>query len=118
MDPCWESMQQHPGTQTLSSLSVLSAMDGEADPETLAYLQTHPQCAAEITRLRWLQNLLRTRLFRLFCPSTDMLIDHYFGLLDCDQHITIGDHLKICPHCAAEFVMLTRTPTGLESDKS
>lgn len=86
---------------------IVAAIDGEADETTLEYLRTHPEYAHEIELMRELQTRLRVRLYRLFCPSSDMLRDYQSGLLTEEQHRAIAEHVALCPHCAAELGLLT-----------
>jgi hypothetical protein len=89
-----------------SNPAFMAAIDGEADETTLEYLRTHPEHAHEIELMCDLQNRLRARLYRLFCPSSDMLRDYRLGLLTDEQHQVIAEHVALCPHCAAELGLL------------
>ncbi|WP_129672048.1 zf-HC2 domain-containing protein [Candidatus Chloroploca sp. Khr17] len=90
----------------LSGIALLAVADGEADEETLAHVRTCPHCSQWVTRLRRMQTLLRQRLYRLECPSTEMLVDYCQGLLDPEEASAIRQHLKYCPHCHAEVNLL------------
>lgn len=94
--------------------AVIAAVDGEADEDTLAHLRACPHCAARVARVRSLQRRLRRRLYRLFCPSTDVLVDYCQGLLDPHQRALITHHLAICPYCAEEMALLDRSDSGPE----
>lgn len=90
----------------ISGDAVIAAVDGEADPETLSHLCTCPHCAARVERVRSLQRRLRRQLYRLQCPTTQMLVDYCQGLLDPHQYALITHHLALCPHCAGEVTLL------------
>jgi anti-sigma factor RsiW len=90
----------------ISSDAVIAAVDGEADPETLNHLCACPHCAARVERVRALQRRLRHKLYRLQCPTTQVLVDYCQGLLDPHQHALITHHLALCPHCAGEVRIL------------
>ncbi|GAB4427539.1 MAG: hypothetical protein OHK0015_09490 [Chloroflexi bacterium OHK40] len=92
----------------LSGAALVAAADGEADEATLAHLRACPQCAAQVRRLRSLQGRLLRRLYRLRCPSSDILVDYCQGLLDPFQRAAVAHHLDLCPHCAAEVALLER----------
>jgi anti-sigma factor RsiW len=94
-----------------SGVDLLAAADGEADEATLAHLRTCPACTARVAQLRALQAQLRRRLYRLHCPSSDLLIDYCQGLLDPYQRATLVHHLALCPHCMAEIALLERGTT-------
>ena len=87
--------------------AFMAAIDGEADETMLEYLRTHPEYAHEVELMRELQTRLLVRLYRLFCPSSDMLRDYRLGLLTDEQHQAIAEHVALCPHCAAELGLLT-----------
>jgi anti-sigma factor RsiW len=93
----------------LSGAQIMAAVDGEADAATLAHLRVCPGCARRVEQLRSIQRILRHRLFRLWCPPTEHLIDDCMGLLDPYQHAILSHHLQICPYCAAEYVLLTES---------
>lgn len=95
-------------TPALSSTALIAAADGEADEAILAHLRACPHCAARVADLRALQARLRKRLYRLHCPSSDVLVDYCQGLLDPFQRAAVTHHLGICPHCAAELALLER----------
>lgn len=92
----------------LGGNALMAAADGEADEATLAHLRACPHCAARVARLRALQQELLRRLYRLHCPSSDLLVDYCQGLLDPFQRTAVAHHLALCPHCAAELALLER----------
>jgi len=88
--------------------AVIAAADGEADEATLRHIRECPTCAARVATARGVQRRLRRQLFRLFCPSTDVLVDYCQGLLDPHQGAVIAHHIALCPHCAGELALLER----------
>lgn len=91
-----------------SGTALMAAADGEPDEATLAHLQSCPHCASRVAELRDLQARMRRRLYRLFCPSSDVLVDYCQGLLDPYQRAALTHHLALCPHCMAEIAMMER----------
>jgi anti-sigma factor RsiW len=92
----------------LSGVDVIAAADGEADEATMAHVHACPACAARVAQIRTLQARLRHQLYRLHCPSSDLLVDYCQGLLDPYQRAALIHHLAICPHCMAEVALLER----------
>lgn len=90
----------------LSDAAFIAAVDGEADEETLEFLRNYPQYAHEVELTQQLQELLRTRLYRLFCPSSDTLTKYRLGSLDSEQRNAVAEHIATCPHCAKELGLL------------
>jgi anti-sigma factor RsiW len=106
IDESWDegcAMTSSPG-----AMALMAAADGEADEATLAHLRGCPSCAAQVARIKVFQARLRRRLYRLYCPSSDALIDYCQGLLDPYQRTALVHHLAICPHCAAELALMER----------
>lgn len=93
---------------TPSAIALMAAADGEADEATLAHLQTCPHCAEQVAQLRGLQARMRRRLFRLYCPTSDALMDYCQGLLDPYQRAALAHHVALCPYCASELALLER----------
>lgn len=88
--------------------AIMAVVDGEADEAMLAHMRGCPACTARVERIRALQRTLRRQFYRLFCPSTDLLVDYCQGLLDPYQRAVIAHHVAICPYCAEEFALLDR----------
>ncbi len=92
----------------LSDMALLVAIDEDADENVLAHLHICPHCAGRVQRLRRLQQGLRAHLYRLFCPTSDLLIEYCRGLLDAEQQSAIAHHIALCPACAHELQLLER----------
>ncbi len=98
--------QPDDGAYHLSSLELVAAADGELDEAALSHLRQCPRCRQRVAALRNLQQALRRRLYRAFCPTTDQLVDYCQGLLPLAQHRLIARHITTCPHCSAEVDLL------------
>jgi anti-sigma factor RsiW len=92
----------------LDDLALIAAIDGEAGADVMAHLRDCPYCAERARAFAELQGLLRKRLYRMFCPSSDDLAAYQQGMLDGGQRAVIANHLKECPHCAREHDLLVR----------
>jgi anti-sigma factor RsiW len=100
--------------RALSGAALIAAADGEADEATLAHLRECPACAAQVTQLRRAQSRLRRWLYRLHCPSSDLLVDYCQRLVDPFQHAALAHHIALCPHCSAEVALLERGAPAAE----
>jgi hypothetical protein len=49
-----------------------------------------------------LEHRLHQMLYRFDCPSPDVLRDYHWGYLPAEQRRQVEEHLRVCPHCAAE----------------
>jgi anti-sigma factor RsiW len=95
--------------RALNETALIAAADGEADEATLAHLRECPACAARVVQLRTVQARLRRWLYRLHCPSSDLLVDYCQGLVDPFQRGALTHHIALCPHCSAEVALLERS---------
>ncbi|MGB9740004.1 MAG: hypothetical protein C0184_09280 [Chloroflexus aggregans] len=101
-----EEEQLSDGATHLSGLELIAAVDGEADETILAHLNECPLCRQRVATLRNLQHALRYRLYRVLCPSTDLLVDYCQGLLPPAQQARIAHHVASCPYCRSEVDLL------------
>ncbi|MEI6776081.1 MAG: hypothetical protein WCK70_04230 [Chloroflexales bacterium] len=90
----------------LSGIAVIAAADGEIDEPTRVHLQECPYCATRVLQMRQMQTRLRRQFYRLFCPTTDLLVDYCQGLLDPYQRTVITHHLATCSCCASEVTLM------------
>jgi len=90
----------------LDDLALIAAVDGEADATTLDHLRICPHCAQRARDFDELQQLLRQRLFRILCPSSDELAAYQQGWLDARRREEIHDHVRDCPFCSGELRLL------------
>jgi hypothetical protein len=91
---------------SLDDLDLIAAIDGEADEEVIAHLHDCPRCAARARDFDQLQGLLRQRLYRILCFSSDDLLAYQQGWLVGQRRTQLQAHLRDCPHCAAELHLL------------
>jgi hypothetical protein len=89
-----------------SDIDLIAAVDGEVREEVIAHLRDCPDCAQRARDFDELQQLLRQRLYRILCPSSDDLLAYRQGWLDARRTSTIRAHLRDCPHCAGELRLL------------
>jgi anti-sigma factor RsiW len=90
----------------LTDLELLAAIDGEAAPDVDRHLRSCRHCAARAVALAQLQNGLRARLYRAFCPSSQRLVEYRRGALAYEQRSAIATHVANCPHCARELMIV------------
>lgn len=91
----------------LDDLALIAAVDNEADDATRAHLARCRACAARAQAFADLQAQLRSRLFRLFCPSSEELSAFQQHTLDAARHAELVEHLQQCPHCQNELQILS-----------
>jgi glutaredoxin len=89
-----------------NEIDLITAVDGEAEEEVIAHLRDCPHCAQRARDLDELQQLLRQRLYRILCPSSDDLLAYQQGWLDKQRMATLRTHLRDCPHCERELRLL------------
>jgi anti-sigma factor RsiW len=87
-------------------IDLIAAVDGEAGEEVVAHLRDCPHCAQRVRDFDELQRLLRQRLYRILCPSSDDLLAYRQGWLDDRRASAISAHLRDCPHCVGEVRLL------------
>jgi hypothetical protein len=75
--------------------------------DTVAHLRICQYCANRAHEFADLQGLLRKRLYRMFCPTSEELAAFHQGLLEHPQRIAISKHITDCPHCSRELRLLT-----------
>ena len=90
----------------LSNVALLAVIDNEADTDVINHLDSCAFCSERAASFAELQQFLRAQLYRLFCPSSDLLIDYQQGLLRGEQRSAIAQHLSTCPHCAREVALV------------
>ena len=90
----------------LDERSLLLHLDGDAEPEIAAHLETCPHCRNRMLRLEEFQNSLRGRLHRIDCPPPLTLGEYQRGLLDPDARRHVATHVTGCPKCKAELARL------------
>jgi hypothetical protein len=105
-----EDLREEPGIcrrpPSPSEIDLIAAVDGEADEAILAHLRNCPSCAQRAREFEELQQLLRQRLYRILCPSSDDLLAYRQGWLDERRTSELREHLRDCPHCGSELRLL------------
>jgi hypothetical protein len=89
-----------------NEIDLIAAVDGEAEEEVVAHLRDCPHCAQRAREIDELQQLLRQRLYRILCPSSDDLLAYRQGWLDERRMSELRNHLRDCPHCGSELRLL------------
>jgi hypothetical protein len=87
-------------------MDLIAAVDGEAEEQVLDHLRDCPHCASRAHEIDELQQLLRQRLYRILCPSSDDLLAYRQGWLDERRTLELRKHLRDCPHCGSELRLL------------
>jgi hypothetical protein len=95
-----------------SDIDLIAAADGEARAEVVAHLRDCPYCAQRAREFEELQQLLRQRLYRILCPSSEDLLAYRQGWLNDHRTKTIRAHLRDCPHCTGELRSLEEASSG------
>lgn len=90
----------------LDDVDLLAAIDDEAGTEVQAHLRACPACAARAREFAELQGMLRRRLFRAFCPTSDELAAFQQGMLEGGRQHDVRQHTAGCPHCRREMELL------------
>ena len=108
MERVWHMQDDCAFPPALSDRDLIAAIDDEAEPHVISHLCRCPHCAARAKALATVQQQLRSKLYRLFCPSSDDLIDYHQGFLPPERHASLARHLAICPHCSHELLILER----------
>lgn len=92
--------------EPLDDLALLAAVDQEAGEEIARHIACCPVCAARAAQFARLQRLLRSRLYRMFCPTSDELAAFHEQSLPPDRSAALSEHIRTCPHCAHELALL------------
>src|SRR5437868_7343036 len=95
-----------PGAVTPESLMTYAT--GETDTLPATHIALCPACAAQALGYGRVDRVLRSRLYRVDCPSTQVLGELALELLPPDDIITVRAHLALCPHCAGELATLSK----------
>lgn len=99
-------MVNHTDSSKIEDRHLLAYLDGEADAETAARIESSPEHLARANELRRMQDRLRAKLLRLDCPESLELGEYQLGYLKRKQAKVIERHLAECPHCRRELEQL------------
>lgn len=105
MEKCFE-----PGVVTPEDL--LAYATGQADSRTATHIEACSFCAVEAASYAATDEALRSQLFRVDCPASQILGELALDLLDPKDALTVRSHLSLCPHCTAEFASLREAVQG------
>lgn len=87
----------------LDDLDLIAAIDEEADEAVMAHLRTCAACAERAREYGELQYLLRARLYRALCPTSEELAAFQQRMLEGGRRAQLAAHLAECPHCSYEL---------------
>jgi hypothetical protein len=90
----------------LDDRHLWSYVDGEADHETMLHLERCEHCGEKAKALAQLQVRVKSRLYRITCPSPLELGEYHLRILPSPQVLVIAQHVRECPHCEAEVAQL------------
>jgi hypothetical protein len=86
----------------LTDDQISDALDGLADADVHAHLDSCPACAARLVEARRLEVRLHADLRRWDCPPPQLLADYHLGRVDAEQDRALIRHLTGCASCRAE----------------
>jgi hypothetical protein len=92
----------------ISEEQLLAYVDGEADTDTIAHIQSCAHCAQRVQAYTTDQARLRFVFHRIECPDAHTLAEYHAGLLPAEQQTAVENHLKICVACSREIADLDR----------
>jgi len=92
----------------LSTTQLRQFNEGEADAGVADHIARCPHCRDQAAQLAILNQRLKRALFRLECPSSDELMDHYDRTLPPERAEAVAAHVAACPRCREETVALER----------
>jgi hypothetical protein len=99
-------MTNNAGPVKIEDRHLLAYLDGEADAQTAALIESSEEYLARARVLRRMQNRLKARLFRVDCPEATELGEYQLSLLGRKRAKAIKAHLAECPHCRRELDQL------------
>ncbi len=87
---------------------LFAYIEGESvRPVVLQHLANCQYCSSQATEYRRMELELTNKLYRWDCPPNQVLGDYQFGLLNPQQAVEVGNHLRMCTLCKAEVAILT-----------
>jgi hypothetical protein len=90
----------------LDDRQLLLYLDGIAELAAASHLEQCAYCRESARALALLQARLKTRLYRIACPTSIELGEYHLRMLPAPQRLVIAQHLRECPHCARETALL------------
>jgi hypothetical protein len=92
----------------LTEDELSEALDGEASAAVQQHLAQCAYCEDRLEAARWIEQRLKTQLYRFDCPTSQELIDYDSRLLDSAEAAKIQKHIETCPRCQDELKVLQR----------
>lgn len=86
---------------------LLAYLAGDADATMTSHLARCKECQQRAATLAAQEQQLTTSLYRKDCPSSLQVGEYHLGLLSAAESRAIAAHLRRCPLCTDEVVMLT-----------
>ena len=99
-------MANHADPVKIEDRHLLAYLDGEADAQTAALIESSEEYLARARGLRRMQNRLKARLFRVDCPEAMELGEYQLSIVGRKRAKEIKAHLAECPHCRRELDQL------------
>ncbi len=90
----------------LDGIALLQAIDGNASPETLEHLRQCEYCRDRMESVRRQQGGLSRLLFRVDCPTVDVLDRFVHETLAGSESSEVAQHLSRCPRCQFEVGLM------------
>lgn len=90
---------------------LLDYIWGTASPELRAAIEISPACRAAAEQLARELRPLMQLMYRVVCPDAATLVAYQEGRLDSTAQLVWRQHLAECPHCQAEYQMMTTMDT-------
>lgn len=86
---------------------LLAYLAGDADAAIISHLARCKECQRRAAALAAQEQQLTTSLYRMDCPSSLQVGEYHMGLLSVAESRAVAAHLRHCPLCTDEVVMLT-----------
>lgn len=107
MEECRKEPAGRVCPRSIDDLALISVIDGDADANIIAHIRSCSHCGSRMRELIALHCVLSKRLYRALCPSSDELVIYQQGWIEYRRSSTISEHVKVCPHCAADLRLLS-----------
>ncbi|QBD82330.1 hypothetical protein EPA93_42680 [Ktedonosporobacter rubrisoli] len=88
---------------------IVAYLAGEkVRPAVVQHLARCQYCSARLATYRQMERELTSKLYRLDCPSNQVLGEYQLGFLDPKEVLRVQKHLEICKFCSAEVATLAQ----------
>lgn len=82
---------------------LLAYAEGQASAEVQDHVRRCAYCAERTVLYERLDRRLQTGLYRVSCPSSDVLVRWQTHLLPPDEELGVAAHVRACSHCTREL---------------